>query len=262
VTERALYVYGVVPTTSPADLFHDVQGVDPTQPVTLVSNGELAAVASSVPLDEFGEDAIEENLRNPRWLADKARAHDRVLAVAVGRTTVLPFRFGAIYRGEEQVRDLLRERTDFAPALRRLEGAVELGVKAYVDPAALRERLATVDRPSGDDVSEGRAYLQRRQLERKLDEDVARFTAECAQESHDRLSAAAEEGRVSPLQRTGDSHPDRMMVFNGAYLVRADDEEGFRDALGALEADYAAHGVRYELTGPWPPYNFVAAEEL
>jgi hypothetical protein len=262
VTERALYVYGVVPTKSPADLFDDVPGVDPTQPVTLVSDDELAAVASSVPLDEFGTDAIEQNLHSPRWLADKARAHDRVLAAAVGRTTVLPFRFGAIYRNEEQIRELLRERTDFAAALRRLEGTIEFGVKAYVDQVALRERLASLDGPNVDDVSEGRAYLQRRQLEHKLDEEVARFTAECAQESHDRLSAAAEEASVAPLQKTGDSHPDRLMTFNGAYLVRADGEERFREALGAVEAEYAEHGVRYELTGPWPPYNFVAAEEL
>src|SRR5438874_2099216 len=138
----------------------------------LVNEGEVAAVASGVSLDEFGEGPIESNLRDPSWLAEKARAHDRVLATAVGRTTIVPFRFGAIYRSEEQIRDLLRERTDLSATLGRLEGAIEFGVKAFVDRAVLRERLAAVGGPAGEPASTGRAYMQRRQLERRLDEDV------------------------------------------------------------------------------------------
>src|SRR5204862_3737140 len=190
VSDLALYVYGVVPSTADAALFEGVEGVDPSEPVTLVADGEVAAVTSRVRLDEFGEDAVERNLREPRWLAEKARAHDHVLGAALGGTTVLPFRFGAIYGSEEHVRDLLRERADFSSTLARLEGTVELGVKAFVDVASLKERLAA-ERLAGSDVPAGRAYMQRKQLERELEDAVERFAADCAQEIHDRLAAAA-----------------------------------------------------------------------
>ena len=69
LSERALYVYGVVPQTTPAELFEEVPGVDPSERVMLVNEGELAAVASGVSLVEFGEGPIESNLRDPSWLA-------------------------------------------------------------------------------------------------------------------------------------------------------------------------------------------------
>jgi hypothetical protein len=46
------------------------------------------------------------------------------------------------------------------------------------------------------------------------------------------------------------------MLLNGAYLVRRDDGR-LQDAVAELESLYGPRGVTYELTGPWPPYNFV-----
>jgi hypothetical protein len=259
VSDRALYVYGVVPSTAGAELFESVSGVDPSQPVALVADGGVAAVTSAVPLDEFGEEAIEQNLRDPAWLAEKARAHDDVLGAAVGRTTVLPFRFGAIYRSEEQIRGLLRERADFASTLARLEGALELGVKAVVDVEALRERLAA-DRQSEEDVTAGRAYMQRKQLERELAAAAERFAADCAQDVHERLATAARDARANAVQQPDPESP-RRMILNGAYLVDGGAEPRFREALGEVERAYAGDGVDFELTGPWPPYNFSGGGE-
>jgi len=255
MSERALYVYGVVPRTVSPSVFDGVRGVDPAEPVTLVHDGDVAAIASSVRLDEFGEAAIEDNLRDPAWLADKARAHDAVLAAAVGHATVLPFRFGAIYRNEDHVLELLRERVDFASSLRRLEGSVELGVKAFVDAGALADRLAA-GRAGDEDVSAGRAYMRRKQEARELDEAVDRLLAERAQESHDRLAAAAREARVNPLQPG-----DRRMILNGAYLVASDAQARFRDELADVARAHEQDAIEYELNGPWPPYNFADDEE-
>jgi gas vesicle protein GvpL/GvpF len=48
------------------------------------------------------------------------------------------------------------------------------------------------------------------------------------------------------------------MLFNGAYLV--EDRARFEEALAALAEDYRESGIELELTGPWPPYNFVPSE--
>jgi hypothetical protein len=250
----------VLRSAAAADVFDDVRGVDPSEPVTLVDDGDVAAIVSAVRLDEFGDDVIQENLRDPRWLAEKARAHDDVLRAAVGRTTVLPFRFGAIYRDEQHVVDLLRERTDFPSTLRRLNGAVELGVKTVVDTAVVRERLAA-DQENGDDVSAGRAYMQRKQRERELDEEVDRFATECAERSHERLATVAKAARINAVQAVDDPSRPRRTILNAAYLVDAADEPRFREEVAAVARDHAEQGVEYELTGPWPPYNFAEGEE-
>jgi hypothetical protein len=255
-TGTALYVYGVVPASSSRDLFAGVEGVDAGGRVTLIGEGELAAITSPVPLREFGEAAIEHNLRDPAWLEEKVRAHDRVLEAALGQATVVPFRFGTIYRGEDQVRKLLSDRPDFAQTLTRLDGTLEYGVKAFLDRDAIRARLLAERGLDEDSPSSGRAYMQRRQLDRRLDQEIRDLAADSAHESHLSLVAASLDGRMNPLPQPELTGDDREVVLNGVYLVRAGETERFHRALAALEDSYAEQ-VAYQLTGPWPPYNFV-----
>jgi gas vesicle protein GvpL/GvpF len=253
----ALYVYGIVPGGTPRRLFADVEGIDARGPVQLVEGDGVAAIASAVPLADFEEDALERNLRDPAWLEQKARAHDRVLAAAVGRVTVLPLRFGAIYRGEDHVRTMLSDRPQLAGDLARVEGMQELGVKAFLDTAVLRERLRGAHMVEGAEDS-GRAYMHRKRVERELDAELRSFAATCADRSHEALAAAAADARVSPTQAPEVAGGD--MILNGAYLVPFGGEQKLRDAVAALDARYGADGVSYELTGPWPPYSFVDEE--
>jgi hypothetical protein len=259
--ESGLYVYGVVRGDTPPDLFAGVRGVDPSQRVELVAEGEVAAVASAVSMDEFGADAIAENLRVADWVAAKVRAHDDVLAAAVGRTAVVPFRFGAIYQGVEPVRAMLRERSDLGDRLDHLAGRVELGVKGYLDRDRVRALLAA-ERGLGDDEPEtGRAYMERRRLDRELDEEIRARAAEWSADSHERLAAAADDARFGPPRQDEAAPSGSQMFLNGAYLVTKDAAERFRAALAELEAARREDGVSYEVTGPWPPYSFVADEE-
>lgn len=249
------YVYGVVPATASDELLHGVGGVDVTGPVALVADGELAAIASTVPLAEFGEDSIERNLHDEAWLEEKVRAHEAVLEAVLSRTSLVPFRFGTIYRGDEQVRRMLRENAHLKDTLGRLRDTVELGVKAFLDSEAFERRQ---EGESGDETTEGgRAYLLRKQRERQLVEARASFIAACAQDSHAGLTAAAEGGRANPVQRPEVSGRAGEMLLNGAYLVRSERVDAFDKALADLRSRYEPDGVRYELTGPWPPYNFV-----
>ena len=254
------YVYGVVPAEEAgADVFEGAVGVDSSQPVVLVGDGALAAVASRVSLAEFGEGEVEERLHDPVWLEEKVRAHEAVLEAALGRTTLVPFRFGTIYRGEEQVRRMLREQAGLGATLERLRGRIELGVKGLLDP----ERFAAAheqDRAQGQ-VGGGRAYLLRKQAERDLAAAREAFKGECALEAHERLSAATEDARANPPQRAEVSGRPGEMFLNAAYLVAPEDEERLRSALDELESRHSRHGVWYELTGPWPPYNFVEEED-
>jgi len=252
----ALYVYGVVPGGTPPTLFADVETIA-DGPVRLVEGDGVAAIASTVPLADFEGAALEQNLRDPAWLEQKVRAHDRVLAVAVGRVTVLPLRFGAIYRGEDHVRAMLSERRELSADLARLEGMQELGVKAFLDTALLRERLRDAH---GLGVAEetGRAYMLRKRIERELEKELRSFAATCADASHETLAAASADARVNPTQAPEVAGGD--MILNGAYLVALEGEPKLRAAVADLEKRYGADGVSYELTGPWPPYNFVDEE--
>ena len=240
----ACYVYGVVASQAAVG----GTGVG-GRPVEAIGAGDAFALASSVPLEEFGEEPLRENLNDRGWLEDTARAHEDVLERALAAGPVVPFRLCTIYRGREQVEELLAGRgADFAALLRELDGTVELGVKAYFEPG--RSEAPAVAAQSGRD------YLVRRQRERTLAEESASVAAECARASHERLSAVALAARSNPPQARELSGRQERMVLNGAYLVPRDDR-ALEGVVAELEEEYGESGVSYELTGPWPPYNFV-----
>jgi hypothetical protein len=229
------YVFGVVPS--------DAESAPGT---SLVEQGGLAAVAAEVSLAEFGEDALPERLNDRAWLEEKARVHEAVLESFVGVVPVVPLRFGAIYHDLADVRRMLADRAGhFEVVLERVRGRVELGVKAWFDPAR-------VARPA---AATGREYLQRRRDELSSARDAASLAAS----AHERLAALAEGAvvnRPQPRELTG---RDEQMLLNAAYLV-CEDGDDFAREVARLGEETAAAGLSFELTGPWPPYNFAEAD--
>jgi hypothetical protein len=255
----AHYVYGVVPADAraPADLV----GVDPTAAVERVEEAGLAALVSEVPLAEFDEDALRENLNDVAWLEEKARAHERVLEATLAETVVVPLRLCTVFTGEDQVRAMLaREREVLDDALERLGGRAEWGVKVYADRGALeREALRrSGDEDEGrDEVSAGTAYMNRRRREARAREEIEEIADEWGRRIHGRLAAIATEALLNPLQRPELSGHEGEMFLNGVYLVADAEAAAFRGAVGTLTEKFDRLGVELELTGPWPAYNFV-----
>jgi Gas vesicle synthesis protein GvpL/GvpF len=255
----ALYVYGIVRAGDEIGQFDAAtQGVDASSPIALLREGELAAIVGEVPLADFGQDVVMERIRDPSWLEEKVRAHEAVLEAALPRAPLVPFRFGTIFADEEQVRRMLREHDHLRSTLDDLEGTFELGVKGFLEPERAAAEAAQPEQ--GEPASAGRSYLLRKQHDRRLAEARAELQMTLGTESHEVLAAAARDARANPLQRPEATGHSGDMFLNGAYLVEAAREGAFREALVGLESLYGESGATYELTGPWPPYNFVAAE--
>lgn len=247
-TATGWYVYGVVAAGAAEP--------DLEQDVCLVEHDGVAAVAGEVPLDEFGDDAIVENLNNRAWLVEKARSHEEVLRAFTSVTPVVPLRFGAIYHELEDVRRMLEVRRRFFEAtLARLRGHVEVGVKAWLDRSRLEHPNATTSLPQS-----GRAYLERRRAQLDAARTASAHMADLARIAHERLAAVAVDDAVNrpqPRELTGRTED---MLLNGAYLVREDDVPLVEEVVRLLQ-ESAPAGVSYEITGPWPPYNFAHDQE-
>jgi hypothetical protein len=240
------YLYGVVPSGAEVP---GATAVDPRHEVVALREGPVAALASRVSLDEFDEAVLPERLADAEWLEEKIRSHEQVLESALATAAVVPCRFCTVYRDESALRRFLSERAAaLSGALARVEGRVELGVKAFAATHASGEEASRAE--------SGRAYLEARRRERQAREELGQARAQLAGELHERLRGAAEDGVLLDLQSRDVSGRDADMIFNGAYLVA----EGarFREALAAAARDHGE--IDLELTGPWPPYNFVPAE--
>jgi len=253
----AHYVYGVV--AAQVELPRDLAGVDPRHQVSLVEEQGLAAIVSTVSLAEFGEEPLHENLNDVAWLEEKARAHEQVLDVALQRATVVPLRLCTIYSGEAQVREMLvRERAVMLDALGRLDGKAEWGAKAIAEPGAL-ERAAqrSGENAQEDDAPRGTAYMNRKGREARIQSEAVEIAEEWAATIHDQLADAASEALLNPLQQPEVSGHEGDMLLNGVYLLDDHAVAAFSALVDRLAEEYRPLGVTVELTGPWPPYNFV-----
>jgi hypothetical protein len=253
-----LYLYGIVHAN--VRITGELPGVDSGHAVFLLEGNELAAIVSSVSLEEFGEEQLRDNLNEVAWLEEKARAHETVLEALTESTTVVPTRLCTIFRDETQVREMMaREGPALFEALGRLEGKAELGVKAFAEPDALER--AAVERAKeaaeGEPLAPGAAYMDRRRREARAREDAEEIADGWAQSIHQRLASCAAEALLNPLQRRELSGHEGDMLLNGVYLVEHEEVERFRELVSELEKDYRSRGVAVELTGPWPAYNFV-----
>ena len=244
------YVYGV------ADGDREID--EPKGGVRLIREGRVAAIVGPVDLCEF--DQLDERLNDLAWLEQKARAHEAVLDELVGEGAVVPLRFGAIYRRPDEVVALLRDRgEEFEADLDRVRGRIELGVKGFVDRTALENTLARERVATAAGGGSGRAYLERRRVQREIADEASAILAEAARTAHERLLELSAAGTVSrPHSRELSGRPEEMFL-NVAYLVQAKDES-LREEVAALGRAYAPLALTFEVTGPWPPYSFVGSE--
>ena len=232
--------------------------------VERVEAAGLAALVSRVPAADFGAEPLRDNLNDLAWLEGVARAHEAVLDQSLRTSTMVPLRLCTLYESEDSVRQMLEGQHDaFAHALDVLAGREEWGLKMLVDP----DRLAREARAHSEEAerfeqelgatSGGGAYMLRRRFERHVRELSDSLAREVAEQVHARVQDWAIDAVSLPPQNRELSGHEGEMLLNAAYLVEADRVAGLEELVAELEARYESLGARLELTGPWPPYNFV-----
>lgn len=248
-------MYCVVPADT--RLPENLVGVEDDGSPSLVPHEDLAAVVSHVPLAEFEEERLREHLADMSWVERTARAHEHVLEMIAGVTTLIPMRMCSIYHAEDGVREMLtREHDALNAALEHLRGRAEWGVKVFAvqPPPAPAES----SEPEADEqLSTGTDYMRQRQTERDARWSVDEELHEASLVIHERLSETAVEAITAAPQRPEVSGHEGQMLLNGVYLVESERERAFLGRVEQLRDEYAPHGLVLEPTGPWPAYNFV-----
>jgi hypothetical protein len=214
-------------------------------PVHTIVYNDLAAVVSDSPVVEY-----DNSRRN-------MLTHTAVLEEVMAGHTILPVRFGMIAPGEGQLREQLLKRrySELDRLLGRMEGKVELGLKAFwyeeviyreivaASPAIQQLRAALAGRPAEE------TYYERIKLGELVE---AAMNAKRAED------AAAIRAALEPLAvefRANDLITERM-VLNAALLVEREREAEVDQAVQQLDAEMGQRMI-FKYVGSAPPYNFV-----
>lgn len=249
------YVYGIAPAGG--TLAIDSAGLDGIEGgrVRAVAEGELLAALSDVDSGAYDSGPLNEHIRDLEWLAPRAAAHQAVngrLLDLLG--TVLPLSFGAIYRDDERVRQMLREdATERVTRLRGLEGRGEWVLTLTRDAAASLDEDEV--RALDDEIATstpGRAFL----LEKRRTSTVARALERRDAEAADEAIAAIEGVAERTYRETVGSGGTDVVVLRASILVPRARESALAGAIERSEGALAARGYRLRASGPWPAYRF------
>lgn len=256
---RALrYVYGIARAKDAARVTAaELTGIDEA-PVGCVVEDALLAAASDVDDAQYGTAPLNEHIRDLDWLAARAAQHQAVngrLLELLG--TVLPLSFGAIYRDDDRVREMLREDArERAAQLASLEGRAEWVVTVSRDANAPLQDDAL--RALDVEISAsppGRAFLLDKQRGTTLARSAERRDSEVAAAALQGLEAIAERTFREPVTTGGAD----AVALRASILVARDREPALVKAIGDLEQQLGQLGYRVRASGPWPAYRFGGA---
>jgi hypothetical protein len=255
-TETALWAYCILSEPDAPAASDRVEGIEPGTQVEAISDGGLAALVSPVPLSEYGDERLREHLEDLAWVERTARRHEEVLEAALRDATIVPLRLCTLYRTREGVRRLLSEnRAALREGLSAVSGCVEWGVKVFSDPTA--QVNPSVPAPA-EGEGRGATYLLRRQQERALADKATEVRARCVEVVQNRIAALSRASTTNPPQRPEVHGRELTMLLNSAHLIERNRISELRETVASLQEEWSALGFSIELTGPWPPYNFVA----
>jgi hypothetical protein len=262
------YVYGIVPAKfAPTTLPSGLDDVDVT--IERFDGTRVAALVSILDEKRYAPNAVETNSGDVEWLSPRAVAHDRVLTWASDLGAVIPLPMFSLFSGRDAVRAMLDERSaELEETLEKLGTGREYALRVYRIDRELLGVITTLSPRLGElaataaAASPGQRYLLERKLETEKKAEVRVVTQRVVDEIMSELGAHASLQARSPIPRVSEADAaasNGSMVLNAAFFVTPDAFEAFQKTLTSLIERHGTTGLRFDFTGPWPPYHFAGA---
>lgn len=255
------YIYCFSLATEPFSL--QEKGMEGENNVFPLSYHDLSALVSHVPLSIYSEQALNENLQNLEWLSLRVKRHEQLVRAAMQFGPVIPVRFCTLYKSRARILTVLRNHDEhFRAFLDFVRDKEEWGVKIYIADGVGKNllqkaspALQTLDERVSS-ASAGEKYFLRKKREQLLREEVEQHIEALTSAIYDQLSSwSVADRRNHALDRLVTGR-DEDMIFNAAFLLDKKNVGNVVEWLNRLATEYESRGLFFEMSGPWPPYNF------
>jgi hypothetical protein len=261
----AFYVYCIAESAATEQLRADSlpAAIEDGAKLEWISVATLAALVSEVPLAMYSEERLSEHLTDATWTAIRAMRHETVVEYVAKRTSVVPLRFGTIYLERAGIERMLAEKSgELEEIIEHLRGREEWGVNVYSDRTVLMSSITSVSPvlrelvERAEQAPPGQAYLMQKKIDALRVDEVRTAVNRIVDHIEEKLKEQSDDGRrLRILKVETTEHGELKAKF--AFLVKRSGFDEFREAAERLAQENQAAGVRLELTGPWPVYNFV-----
>jgi hypothetical protein len=227
-----------------------VPGASPPEVHSLAPG--LWIATADVPLALYGPSHLEPRLRDLDWVSEAALAHEAVIEHLARKTPVIPMKLFTLFSSLDRARaDLLDRLEEIKQTMKRIAGAEEWGVRVF-------RRENSRAEPSSQPAASGAAFLRAKKDARDAAAAARAAAAGAADVAFATLRRHAREARVRETRQEPGITPP---ILDAAFLVPAAARARFRAEAKRQSTLLARAGGELVLTGPWPAYNFVTAED-
>jgi len=258
-----LYLYGVILTEElRASGIPNILGID-EKVVTTKIYKDLAAVITPVNAQNFSQEQIDLQLKDPDWLKEKAFHHHEVISIIHQHFTVLPMSFCTIFQNECNLESLLADQYDVIyQKLLTLKDKLEWNLKVFCNnEKALsfvqQHNEAVLDlRAQLASMPKGKQFLMKKKLEHLISSQIEVEQSKWWSEIQQQLTSVVSE--INLRQNWGKEVTERKdeMIVNCDLLIDQGISESFMNKITDIEKSFEPLGCTFQVTGPWPPYHF------
>ena len=253
-----VYLYGF--SRGDADAAAVPPGVDDAA-VDVLAVGDVYAVVSRLPAEEYAGPALDGRLEDLAWVAERGLGHERVIAWFVDHGEIVPAPLFTLFSSVPALAAHVQARsTSIRDTLARFAGLrewdVKLGYHADVVAQHAGEISDTV-RALDEEIAAaepGRRFLLQRKRADIVKREVTGAARRIGDELYDELQTQARDAVRVPLPR---SSGDLPVVLNAALLVERSQEAALIDTLERHAARLRPLGVELRFSGPWAAYRFM-----
>jgi hypothetical protein len=249
--ERSLlYVYCAADGRVTAKELHPVPSLPKSGPPRVLAlDDTISLVVADVPSDAYNSKALDAKMSDLDWIALCGAGHHAVSDALAKKHVVVPFRLFTLFSDESKaLATLRRRRGTLATTLARLKGRAE-----WVLRIRKPEVAGTTAPKTARAVTSGADFLRAKAEQRIADlERAARIRHESL-EVFEALKSIADQSATRPID------PATPLLLDAVFLIESRRTAAFKKALTSAAAGLLAEGCPVSLTGPWPPYSFVAA---
>ena len=245
-----VYVYGIINGPRRVRLAQKGMG---GQDVFNIAYGRISALVSIADKNRF-----EPNEKN-------VLTHEAVIEEMMNNNhAVLPVRFATVLNDKREIKEILRKHyQEFVANLKKVKGAVELGVKVFWEADKMKKKAevvvnkrikqvpmlhrdAAVNRPRV--AGSGSRYLLEKMKIYFLEEGLEQKAEKMAKAINQRLSRHVRDSRFKKLVTEG-------LALNASYLVPKENCQDFENEVAKMQKENK--NLKFLFSGPWPPYNFI-----
>ena len=244
------------------------ENVTKTEEINFLQINEYYVGYKLVSSDDFSGENLKKNLSNTIWLERNKRHHINMISSIMRYHPVIPLKFGTIFPTRESLDKFI---DDYSASLARnfhtISGKEEWAVKIYCDKRVLREKMLELSEEVVTlekhilESSPGKAFLLSLKRTELIEQEVILFMRKKGQQCFDEYKVICYESHLNNLYPRELTGRQEDMILNANFFVNKENVGLFIYLANRQESECHSLGFSFEVTGPWPPFNFILLEK-